>query len=219
MKRICRIIALALVALLCFVGYAEETTNASAQESVSVSAYLPMEKGAKGDEVKALQKRLNELGYKLGKADGNFGKNTYNAVCDFQRDYNLEATGIVDEGLYELIFSDNARKKDNTKLVDGWYVADDGKVAIKPIGLTKSNNGYSLIIQTRLGSKKSGYSELSINADNDTLLSLLENKTIQNFVCEGNGQYSFNVVCDAASVSLPNLTGITMIAGFTLNIS
>ena len=111
MKRICRIIALILVALLCFAGYAEETTIAAEQEGASASAYLPMEKGAKGDEVTALQERLNELGYNLGKADGDFGKKTYNAVCDFQRDNDLEANGIVDAELYDLIFSADVKTK------------------------------------------------------------------------------------------------------------
>jgi hypothetical protein len=67
----------------------------SGMAQVSVSGFLPvLRKGAKGDDVKALQTALNEHGYKL-KADGDFGTNTYNAVVDFQRKNRLTVDGVV----------------------------------------------------------------------------------------------------------------------------
>lgn len=55
--------------------------------------------GCKGDDVKALQERLIELGYGslLGKdgADGDFGRATESAVEAFQDDNGLEVDGVV----------------------------------------------------------------------------------------------------------------------------
>lgn len=63
-----------------------------------------LEKGAKGDGVKQMQKALKDLGYDLGKfgeagdgLDGKFGKVTKAAVEAFQKDHGLEVTGILDE--------------------------------------------------------------------------------------------------------------------------
>ena len=55
--------------------------------------------GAAGDDVKAVQESLKELGYELGKfgADGKYGKITKSAVEAFQKANNLEVTGIVDD--------------------------------------------------------------------------------------------------------------------------
>ncbi|MGB3366180.1 MAG: peptidoglycan-binding domain-containing protein [Acidaminobacteraceae bacterium] len=43
---------------------------------------------------KAIQTKLNELGYECGKADGKIGKNTKNAIKKFQKDNSLKADGI-----------------------------------------------------------------------------------------------------------------------------
>ena len=42
--------------------------------------------GSTGQNVKAVQYALNELGYRAGEVDGIFGQNTYNAVLKFQKD-------------------------------------------------------------------------------------------------------------------------------------
>lgn len=48
----------------------------------------------KGEDVKILQTKLNELGYSCGNVDGNFGKNTNNALMLFQKDRGLDIDGI-----------------------------------------------------------------------------------------------------------------------------
>lgn len=53
-----------------------------------------LRKGTVGVDVKELQKRLNELGYKLA-IDGIFGSTTEGTVRDFQRKRNLVVDGIV----------------------------------------------------------------------------------------------------------------------------
>ncbi|MFG1610914.1 peptidoglycan-binding protein [Actinoplanes sp. NPDC049265] len=51
--------------------------------------------GAKGDEVKALQQRLTELGYWNGTADGKFGGTTTQAVYALQKAAGLGRDGVV----------------------------------------------------------------------------------------------------------------------------
>lgn len=49
----------------------------------------------RGDDVKEVQARLNELGYNCGTADGIFGKKTDIAVRNYQTDNGLTVDGIV----------------------------------------------------------------------------------------------------------------------------
>jgi peptidoglycan hydrolase-like protein with peptidoglycan-binding domain len=51
--------------------------------------------GARGEPVRALQNRLNALGYKVGTADGDFGPKTLAAVKAFQKAKGLTADGVV----------------------------------------------------------------------------------------------------------------------------
>jgi putative chitinase len=54
-----------------------------------------LQRGAQGAAVIALQRRLNELGFKAGAADGDFGPGTERAVIAFQRAHGLTADGVV----------------------------------------------------------------------------------------------------------------------------
>ena len=60
--------------------------------TVNNNKYYPsiMKKGDKGEEVKQLQKELNEIGYSCGEADGDYGKLTVAGVTAFQTAYNLK---------------------------------------------------------------------------------------------------------------------------------
>ncbi|NLY60033.1 MAG: peptidoglycan-binding protein, partial [Clostridiales bacterium] len=51
--------------------------------------------GSRGSAVVDLQKKLNALGYNVGKADGIFGSKTRSAVMAFQKANGLSADGIV----------------------------------------------------------------------------------------------------------------------------
>jgi peptidoglycan hydrolase-like protein with peptidoglycan-binding domain len=52
-------------------------------------------RGSRGKAVTRLQKRLGELGFDCGPADGRFGPNTERVVRDFQAARGLETDGIV----------------------------------------------------------------------------------------------------------------------------
>jgi len=61
--------------------------------------------GDKGKEVKSLQKLLNDLSFYCGKADGIFGKNTFNALILFQSLRNLKPIGTFDASTHVSIVS------------------------------------------------------------------------------------------------------------------
>jgi len=68
-------------------------------------AQLPVRRGDKGDAVLLLQTALHSLGYDLGThgADSDFGPDTQAALTKFQRNYGLNATGILDRYTYQNI--------------------------------------------------------------------------------------------------------------------
>lgn len=67
--------------------------------------------GSIGVDVIRLQKRLIELKYLDGKADGKFGNGTKEALIDFQQSNQLSADGIAGDNTLKLIYSDKAKPK------------------------------------------------------------------------------------------------------------
>ncbi|MBQ9264532.1 MAG: peptidoglycan-binding protein [Clostridia bacterium] len=65
-----------------------------------------LKKGSSGEAVKRAQCALSALGFYEGKQDGNFSKAFEEAVLAFQQDWDLEATGVIDQDTYELITAD-----------------------------------------------------------------------------------------------------------------
>lgn len=61
--------------------------------------------GAYADYNTAAQKRLKDLGYFAGEADGYFDREMETAVLAFQTDFNLEPTGQIDEATWSLLFT------------------------------------------------------------------------------------------------------------------
>lgn len=56
---------------------------------------MDVKKGAKGDLVQKIQKRLIELGFMPGKIDGQYGVKTTKAVVEYQKKAGLKEDGIV----------------------------------------------------------------------------------------------------------------------------
>jgi len=69
----------------------------------------PIKKGASGDSVVKIQKRLSELGYLTSSVDGSFGSGTEQAVINFQTANSLNPNGIVNENTYIKMFSSEAK--------------------------------------------------------------------------------------------------------------
>lgn len=72
----------------------EEAPKAESTVTIKLSV---LRKGAKGEQVKALQRMLYAMSYNLGIAgvDGDFGGKTDSAVRTYQRDKQLEVDGVV----------------------------------------------------------------------------------------------------------------------------
>ena len=127
-RRLVSLLTILCVIVIGTVGLSEgETTN-----------YEPLEKGAKGEAVEKLQERLNDLGYNVGRADGDYGKKTKRAVEDFQRANNLEVTGVADEDTQALLFSDAAATPAPT-------ATPTPKPTKKPSSSSSSNSGEKLL--------------------------------------------------------------------------
>lgn len=79
----------------------------------SPTPMLLLAQGSHGDQVKAMQERLIKLGYlAAGKADGDFGSGTKEAVIAFQKANGLTDDGKAGERTLTLLFSDQAKAKE-----------------------------------------------------------------------------------------------------------
>ena len=65
--------------------------------------------GSSGDEVKALQSRLQQLGFYSGVLDGDYGKGTRAAVKLFQAQHGLDDDGIAGQKTLEMLYSNDAQ--------------------------------------------------------------------------------------------------------------
>ncbi len=70
--------------------------------------------GSKGSEVKKLQKRLIDLGYLTGSADGSFGEATEAALIEFQKTNGLTADGKAGTATQNKLYGDEAKKAGST---------------------------------------------------------------------------------------------------------
>jgi peptidoglycan hydrolase-like protein with peptidoglycan-binding domain len=85
-----------------------------------------LKEGYRGAPVKALQKRLDQLGFANGANDGVFGKNTERAVKQFQRSVGLEPDGIVGKGTWRMLGIDVKGKVQKPGRVSGGGSIDAG---------------------------------------------------------------------------------------------
>ncbi len=69
---------------------AEKKEEATCKVNIKV-----LKKGAKGDDVRALQILLKGYGYNCGNVDGSFGSNTDSKVRAYQKDHGLTVDGSV----------------------------------------------------------------------------------------------------------------------------
>lgn len=87
------------------------TADNTIDEALASAAenYTTLEKGSKGEEVKALQQRLIDLLYLTGSADGDYGNKTKAAVEGFQKKAGImPVTGIADGITQAMLFADDA---------------------------------------------------------------------------------------------------------------
>lgn len=81
-------------------------TTTTTQKAVSTS----LKYGSKGEAVTKLQKRLIELGYLSGSADGTYGNKTVEAVKNFQKRVGIAADGIAGTTTQKKLYASDAPK-------------------------------------------------------------------------------------------------------------
>jgi peptidoglycan hydrolase-like protein with peptidoglycan-binding domain len=139
--------------------------------STSVSPTTPpapqkIKKGAKGAVVVALQRRLTELGYWNGKADGKFGSTTQQAVFALQKTAGLGRDGVVGPKTQQAL-DDGVRPKARSTSGSSRVIeinlkkqllilVDDGKITQVFNTSTGSNENYEHDGQTYLADTPSG---------------------------------------------------------------
>ena len=77
--------------------------TAKENEFVIAEAAAILRQGAKGSEVKEVQRRLKQWGYYNGAVDGVFGVGTKKAVIAFQKKNGLTADGVVGKSTYKAL--------------------------------------------------------------------------------------------------------------------
>lgn len=121
--------------------------------------------GATGATVRALQNRLNELGYWNGKADGNFGSVTQQAVYALQKTAGLTRDGVVgaktqqalDKGVRPAAQSTKGHIIEIDKKRQILMIVDSGKVSTILNTSTGSGRHYTYQDNTYLASTPSGH--------------------------------------------------------------
>lgn len=102
--------------------------------------YVTLSEGSKGDDVVRLQKRLAELGYYSGKADGGYGPKMVAAVKKAQVDFGMEQTGIATSEFQQRAYAGAADAEGGT----GYVVLQKGSKgdAVTKLQLTLREQGY-----------------------------------------------------------------------------
>jgi peptidoglycan hydrolase-like protein with peptidoglycan-binding domain len=83
-------------------------SSAPKASGVAASIGESLKEGMNGNEVRALQKRLIELDYLSGTADGDFGAGTKAAVTAFQQKNDLKADGIAGTATLNKLYASDA---------------------------------------------------------------------------------------------------------------
>ena len=84
---------------------AKTSARETAKENVAIvaEAAAVLRQGARGGEVKEVQRRLKQWGYYNGAVDGVFGAGTRKAVVAFQKKNGLKADGVVGKATYQAL--------------------------------------------------------------------------------------------------------------------
>ena len=106
MKKALKITLAAALATVVFAGAGVAAAKAGAGTDMFAqpAAYAAvLKQGARGGEVKEVQRRLKNWGYYLGNVDGIYGPATVKAVKSFQKKNGLTADGIVGASTYRAL--------------------------------------------------------------------------------------------------------------------
>ena len=108
------------------------TADIATQILAASAQYRSLRYGSSGDDVKELQTRLTALGYYTGKISGNYLEGSQNGIKQFQKNNDLEVTGVADSLTQEILYSEEAVGRHDvedptaTPYNDlSWYLVDE----------------------------------------------------------------------------------------------
>ena len=117
MKKALKITLAAALATVVFAGAGVAAAKAGAGTDMFAqpAAYAAvLKQGARGGEVKEVQRRLKNWGYYSGSVDGIYGPATVKAVKSFQKKNGLSADGICGKATYAALgMNDSVRVLEN----------------------------------------------------------------------------------------------------------
>lgn len=158
--------------------------NISENVATEKVTYTVLQKGDKGESVVALQKRLNDLGYDLGTADGDFGNRTKVAVELFQKTNGISATGIADVKTQELLFSNNAKEAPISRKMNQQFAVNGLGINVTSAKFVNSYDYGSMI-----GNPSNGtYLCAKITLENDTGRSISSSDSKLSITAKWNGR-------------------------------
>ena len=115
-----------------FIHYNDAATSAPIQETEYVLGTRQLVEGSTGSDVKAMQELLMQLGYELPEygADGDFGKETRDALIAFQKDHSLTVDGKYGEqahkALMDAVADNDEAKKESASATEPALIDVDG---------------------------------------------------------------------------------------------
>ena len=137
-----------------------------------------------GEDIKAVQNKLNSLGHNCGTADGYYGNATKSAVVSFQSAKGIDTDGVVGPTTWNALFNSSSSSGSGT-LPGGpikvFIDAGHGDTDPGAVGNGLKEKNIVLNIATKLGALLNGR-EISIkySRTNDTYLSLEERARLAN---------------------------------------
>ena len=159
-----------------YFDYSAVTSSSGSTSSGSTTTdaefgHRTLKKGCTGNDVKALQQALIDLGFSCGKygADGEFGSATLSAVKAFQLVHGLEVDGIVGEKTFaklrELMIEDgdpiDPPAKSTIQVTGGTVnIRDQPSTAGRIMKIAKLNETYP-----GTGNVENGWYEITFNED------------------------------------------------------
>lgn len=103
--------------------------GAATSSTPAASLGMSLDEGATGGAVKAMQKRLKELGFYTRTADGSYGSVTKSAVIAFQKANGLTASGTANTATLNKLYSNDAKNADALKDEEDAKKEEDGDVS------------------------------------------------------------------------------------------
>ncbi len=90
---------------------ADETQNEETEAAEATLEPIYLKEGSEGDDVIMLQLRLKDLGYYNYKITNYFGSFTEEALIAFQKENGLSRDGVLGQGTYDVLYSNDAVRK------------------------------------------------------------------------------------------------------------